>query len=218
MVLTVYSRRISLARFSQLITMADEFKPDESSDDDEATIAREDDDPDEQESELAALQKDSEQTLDDLLSQLPSEYFENAGESDGSQTASVSPEPSNDSVMDESTKDSVDTPEDSDESDEDEVEEAEGGLEDLVETQKELEDASAVAQTLQPKGFTLSSTQVRASHYPCLKTEGKFHCNALSEGNFHLNGPLAHLNVVLYGKYHSEFSTMLLVNDGIFRT
>ncbi|XP_068211113.1 helicase domino-like isoform X3 [Palaemon carinicauda] len=62
---------------SQDARMSDEeFQPEESSDDDEATIAKEDDNPEEQESELQLLQKESEQTIEDLLKDLPEGYFQ----------------------------------------------------------------------------------------------------------------------------------------------
>ncbi|XP_066970320.1 helicase domino isoform X4 [Macrobrachium rosenbergii] len=62
---------------SQDARMSDEeFQPEESSDDDEATIAKEEDNPEEQESELQLLQQESEQTIEDLLKDLPEGYFQ----------------------------------------------------------------------------------------------------------------------------------------------
>ncbi|KAB7496302.1 Helicase domino [Armadillidium nasatum] len=60
----------------------DEFQPEEPSDDDEATIAKEEDNPEEQASEVQLLQKESEQTLEDILNDLPADYFENRENSD----------------------------------------------------------------------------------------------------------------------------------------
>nr|XP_045582866.1 helicase domino-like isoform X2 [Procambarus clarkii] len=54
----------------------EEFRPEESSDDDEGTIAREDDNPEEQASELQLLHEESKQTLEDLLKDLPPGYLE----------------------------------------------------------------------------------------------------------------------------------------------
>ncbi|CAL4124505.1 unnamed protein product, partial [Meganyctiphanes norvegica] len=60
----------------------EEFRPDESSDDDEATIAREEDNPEEQADELKLLQKESEQTLEDILNDLPPGYLDSMGQGD----------------------------------------------------------------------------------------------------------------------------------------
>ncbi|KAK4302059.1 hypothetical protein Pmani_025841 [Petrolisthes manimaculis] len=68
-----------------------EFQPEESSEDDEDTIAREDDNPEEQASELQLLQEESKQTLEDLLKDLPPGYLEDGdfpqGDSSEDQTS-----------------------------------------------------------------------------------------------------------------------------------
>lgn len=64
---------------------SEEFQPEEPSDDDEATIAREDDNPEEQASELQLLHAESQQTMEDLLRDLPPGYLE-----DGDHTVSSS--------------------------------------------------------------------------------------------------------------------------------
>jgi len=58
----------------------EEFRPEESSDDDEATIAREEDNPEEQADEVKLLQKESEQTLEDFLKDLPPGYLDTIGQ------------------------------------------------------------------------------------------------------------------------------------------
>lgn len=55
---------------------SEEFRPEESSDDDEGTIAREDDNPEEQASELQLLHEESKQTMEDLLKELPPGYLD----------------------------------------------------------------------------------------------------------------------------------------------
>lgn len=55
----------------------DEFKPNESSDDDETTIAQAEAEATGYNEEIAALQKESQMDLDDFLKQLPANYLEN---------------------------------------------------------------------------------------------------------------------------------------------
>ncbi|RXG53817.1 Helicase domino [Armadillidium vulgare] len=168
----------------------DEFQPEEPSDDDEATIAKEEDNPEEQASEVQLLQKESEQTLEDILNDLPADYFENRENSDmecedENESVPESKEIASTSTTKESikeqeigkkeTNDGDDDFEMKGESEDDEetIEKQEQEekdinhkqeLEDLEErnekVDKELQDASAVAESLQPKGFTLSSTSV----------------------------------------------------------
>ncbi|KAK7077901.1 hypothetical protein SK128_004066 [Halocaridina rubra] len=92
---------------SQDTRMSDEeFRPEESSDDDEGTIAKEDDNPEEQESELQLLQKESEQTIEDLLNDLPEEYLRDIRESSGN-----TPEPSPEGEARDSDEEMVDVEE-----------------------------------------------------------------------------------------------------------
>ncbi|XP_064088825.1 helicase domino-like [Macrobrachium nipponense] len=78
---------------SQDARMSDEeFQPEESSDDDEATIAKEEDNPEEQESELQLLQKESEQTIEDLLKDLPEGYFQEIQQSCSNSPEQISEE------------------------------------------------------------------------------------------------------------------------------
>ncbi|KAF0291837.1 Helicase domino [Amphibalanus amphitrite] len=143
-----------------------EFEPDSGSEDDEETIARAERDVQQHDTtaEVSALQKESEMSLDDVLDQLPPGYLENRHRD--------VPDPDKDASA-AGSDDDFEAASDADSDDEETIAEQEGAekqqdhameisqLEAGLSGPAEITDVAALAETFQPKGYTLSSTTVK---------------------------------------------------------